>query len=294
MIKKITLLLFVVFLFFTAVHLFAVEETPSVVVGEDDVLVDRAKEYYSLGKIYKEHGLTDHASSEFQKAYDLMFKADAQPLSLSANRASEPQEEGSDREGQYIIGKADTLHVSVWENPDLTRTVNVRPDGHVSFPLIDEFKAVGLTIPDVDELVTNRLKEYLRYPDVSVTLESMGGRRVIVLGEVAKPGIVSLGDTGTVLEAIAIAGGETNDAVLKSVLVIKGGLRNPTPHRVNVARFLKTTDPADNMVLDSQDIVFVPETFLSDVTYTMKLILGPLAQGRIAHGDAKFYEDIKD
>lgn len=247
---------------------------------------ERAKEYYSLGKIYKEHGLVDHAAGEFQKAYDIMKvqplvkKAEKKPIAKNVQR------------GQYIVGVADTLNISVWENADLTRSVKVRPDGKVSFPLIDEFDAVGKTIPQIDDLITEKLKDYLRYPDVSVTLEGMGGRRVIILGEVKSPGIIALGDMSTVLEAIAIAGGPTSDAVLRSVLVIKGGLSNPVPQRVNIARFLKKPSAADNVVLGPQDIVYVPETFLSDITYKMNQILAPLASGRVAYGDVKFYEDI--
>lgn len=261
-----------------------------------EVLNSRAREYYSLGKIYKEHGLMDYASREFEKAYDLIFMGNriaAASDSESADAMFNAYEKNGSREGLYVVGSGDMLHVGVWENPDLTKDIIVRPDGRVSYPLIGEFNAAGLTIPEVDHLLTTRLKEFLRYPDVSVTLKSMGGRRVLVLGEVKGPGIQTLKDSGTVLEAIALAGGETKNAVLKSVLVIKGGLANPVPYRVNLLRFLKRPNTDDNMVLDAEDIVYVPEKMLSDITYTMRLILSPLAEGRIAHGDVKFYEDIK-
>lgn len=248
---------------------------------------EKAKELYSLGKIYKEHGLTDFAAKEFQKAYDIVLK-DQQEKKLAAKEVKK-QEVVKDR---YVIGPNDILNINVWENPDLTGNVKIRPDGMISFPLIDEFKVSGMTIDGVDKFLTERLKEFIRYPDVSVSLESIGGRKVIILGEIRSPGVVQLADAHTLLEAIALAGGATKNAVLRSVLVIKGGLENPTPQRVNLARYLKKPNTLDNIILEARDIVYIPETFLSDLSYTMSQILAPLQQGRIAHGDAGFYEDL--
>lgn len=104
------------------------------------------------------------------------------------------------------------LHISVWENPDLEQDVIVRPDGKISFPLIDEVQAEGLTISELDKVMTEKLKEYIRYPDVSISLKKMAGERIIVLGEVKSPGVYTLSGRKTVLEAVALAGGFTKDA----------------------------------------------------------------------------------
>lgn len=251
---------------------------------------ERAKEHYGLGKIYKEHGLTDFAAKEFQKAYDIVLKkskivSKAKAKKIKAAKAAKES-------GLYSIAPNDTLGINVWENPDLTGEYKVRPDGMISFPLLDEFYVSGMTINDLDKYLTNKLKEYIRYPEVSVSLKGIGGRRVIVLGEVKSPGTVKLADAHTLLEAIALAGGASKNAVLKSVLVIKGGLENPVPQRVNLARFLKKPNAKDNIILEARDIVYVPETFLSDLSHAVSLVLRPLAQGRVAHGDTKFYEDL--
>lgn len=251
---------------------------------------ERAKEYYGLGKIYKEHGLTDFAAKEFEKAYDLVLEDSKNKVKAPKKKTKLADEE--DRSNLYIVAANDTLGVNVWENPDLTGAYTIRPDGMVSFPLIGEFKADGMTIAELDSHITDKLKEYIRYPEVSVSLNGIGGRRVIILGEVKSPGTVQLADAHTLLEAIALAGGATKNAVLRSVLVIKGGLENPQPQRVNLARFFKKPNSKDNIVLEARDIVYVPETFLSDLSHSVSLILRPLAQGRVAHGDTQFYEDL--
>ncbi len=184
----------------------------------------------------------------------------------------------------YIIGPGDVLFISVWENPDLTQQVIVRPDGKISFPLVDEVQAQGLTIPELDRVMTQKLKEVIRYPDVSISLRKRGvveREKVVVLGEVRYPGVYSIADRRTVLEAIALAGGSTKDAVLKSVVVVRGGgSGTPQAQRVNLARALATRgEIRENISLKAQDIVYVPRRFVANLNYFAMQILDPLTKG---------------
>jgi len=199
---------------------------------------------------------------------------------------------------EYLVGVGDTLQISVWENDDLNKTVKVRPDGRVSFPLIDEVQAEGLTIARLDAEITGRLKEYVRYPDVSIALQEIGGQRVIVLGEVRTPGVYALGDNRSLLEVVALAGGFTSNAVLKSVVVIKGGLAQPQATRLDLNKYLnkgmlvRDRDRfTDNILLEPRDIVYVPKKFIADLNYTLTQILGPLTQGRIADETVTYFEN---
>ncbi len=238
---------------------------------------EEAKEHYRLGEIYYQHGLYKEAEREFKKALQLLKRE--VPLEEEGSFQKEGKPPSPSEESQYIISPGDVLYISVWENPDLTGEVIVRPDGMISFPLIDEVKAAGLTISELDKEMTEMLKEYIRFPDVSISLRAMGGQRVIILGEVKSPGVYSLKGRKTVLEAVALAGGFTKDAVLNSVIVIKGGLKNPHPKRVDLASALKKGKMKEDIVLDSQDIVFVPKKFIADLNYFLTQILGPISRG---------------
>ncbi len=249
-----------------------------------DSLKEKARDHYRLGQIYYEHGLYKEAEEEYRKALDILgnfpkgeslikeTKKKSQPLpSKREEKVSSPQKE-------YIIGIGDVLSITVWENPDLNQEVIVRPDGMISFPLIDEVKAAGLTLSELDKVITERLKQYIRYPDVSISLRSMGGNRIIVLGEVNSPGVYTISGRRTVLEAVALAGGFTNDAVLNSIVVIRGGLKNPYAERIDLSRVLRGKN-ANDIPLNAQDIVYVPKKFIANLNYFLKQILEPISRG---------------
>jgi polysaccharide export outer membrane protein len=254
---------------------------------------DKARQHYRLGQIYYEHGLKEEAEREFQKALDILKEkplvtVQEEEIEEEIPRAGQPQP--SEGGYEYTIARGDVLYISVWENPDLTQDVIVRPDGKISFPLIGEIKAQGLTIPALDNIITKKLKDYIRYPDVSVSLKSMGGERVIVLGEVNRPGVYSLGDKRTVLEVIALAGGFTDDAVLNSVVVVKGGLKKPKAERINLALALKKGKIKEDVRLRAQDIVYVPKKFIANVNYYMSKILDPIYKGTTTASDIKHFQ----
>ena len=245
---------------------------------------DRAREHYHLGQIYYEHGLFDEAKQEFKKALDILGKLPPEEITKPpsrAERATGIKASSIERKSgkEYIIGVGDVIDISVWENPDLNKEVIVRPDGRISFPLINDVRAQGLTIPELDDEITSKLKDYIKYPDVSVSLKKIGGSRIIVLGEVGSPGVYSIEDRKTVLEAIALAGGFTKDAVLNSVIVIKGGLEHPKAMRVNLASALRKGKLKEDIRLKAQDIVYVPKKFIANLNYFLKQFLEPISRG---------------
>ncbi|OPX30301.1 MAG: hypothetical protein B1H08_02065 [Candidatus Omnitrophica bacterium 4484_171] len=244
---------------------------------------DKARQHYRLGQIYYEHGLFDEAKQEFKKALDILGElppqeVEKQTVKNENIKASTPQPERPSGK-EYIIGVGDVIDISVWENPDLNKEVIVRPDGKISFPLINDVRAQGLTITELDDEITLRLKDYIKYPDVSVSLKKIGGSRIIVLGEVGSPGVYSIEDRKTVLEAIALAGGFTRDAVLNSVIVIKGGFAHPEATRVNLASALRKGKLKEDIGLNAQDIVYVPKKFIANLNYFLKQFLEPISRG---------------
>src|SRR5246127_996122 len=88
----------------------------------------------------------------------------------------------------YVIGADDTLHISVWKEPDLSETLPVRPDGKISMPLLNDVPAAGLTPLQLKESITEMLKKYIADPRVTVEVTAMNSRRIFVSGEVAHTG----------------------------------------------------------------------------------------------------------
>lgn len=247
---------------------------------------EQSRELYQKGNIAYQQGRYQEAEEFFQKALELLQRqekaapaAGKQPQTLQpaaapqsgAPRATRPRTE-------YIVGVDDVLNITVWQNPDLDRDAIVRPDGMISLPLVGDVQAEGLTITALDQQITRLLSEYVRGPEVSISIKKLGGKKVIVLGEVKTPGVHSVAGANTVLEAIAAAGGFADTAVASSVILIRGGFENPQAQRLNLTKALRG-DPRLNVALQTEDIIFVPKKFISNVNFFLNQVLEPLSRG---------------
>src|SRR5579862_1535153 len=106
----------------------------------------------------------------------------------------------------YVIGADDTLHITVWKEPDMSVSLPVRPDGKISVPLLDDVQAAGLTPMQLSNVLTEKLKKYVTDPRVTVMVTTINSRRIYVLGEVEHSGTVPLLSNMTVLQVLASAG----------------------------------------------------------------------------------------
>ena len=158
----------------------------------------------------------------------------------------------------------------------LPQKIIVRPDGRISFPFVGEIMARGLSLRELDDRLTKALEVYIPSPEVYINLVQIGGKRVIVLGEVNNPGVFKPQDNARLLDIIAMAGGYTKDASLGSVILVSGGLANPRARKINVARIMKGSDLRQNVYIQPEDIVYIPKTAISDVNYFLEQLLGPL------------------
>ncbi len=246
---------------------------------------DLAREYYKKGNLLYQQGRFKEAQDEYNKAMEVLKNRDASaaaeaPAPAAPGPAAAVPAAPMASATEYVIGDDDVLHISVWQNEDLNLEAVVRPDGKISFPLIGDVAARGMTITHLDEELTRRLSEYVRAPEVSISLRKIGGSKVILLGEISKPGVYSMAGQKTILEAVGLAGGFTRDAVASSIVLIRGGLANPSAQRINLTRALKGRDfLRQNIVLQAEDVVFVPKKFIADVNYFLGLIVDPLSKG---------------
>src|SRR5438093_11330448 len=110
----------------------------------------------------------------------------------NSKATTQPKEPLSIAGPDYVIGADDTLHISVWKEPDLTNTLPVRPDGKISMPLLNDVQAAGLTPMQLADSITDRLKKFVADPHVTVVVTQMNSQRVYVTGEVVHSGAMNL------------------------------------------------------------------------------------------------------
>src|SRR5229473_592709 len=169
--------------------------------------------------------------------------ADAVPTSVA----------GSD----YVIGADDTLHISVWKEPDLTVSLPVRPDGKISLPLLNDISAAGLTPMQLKDSITEKLKKYIADTRVTVVVTAMNSRRIFVTGEVVHTGAMPLLPNMTMLQALSAAG-FTQFANVKGIYLLRteNGKQERLPF--NYKEVIKGNHPEQNIVLKPCDTVVAP------------------------------------
>jgi polysaccharide biosynthesis/export protein len=261
---------------------------------------DDADSFYKLGRVYYDQGRYKEAEELFQKAVNILSrieeakKAPAKkaetvvPAEESPRQAARPAVQFPPATGarvtaisykqEYVIGDEDVLHISVWQNPDLDSEAIVRPDGMISVPLVGDIQVTGITISQLTRMMTEKLAEFVRDPQVSVSIRKIGGKRVIILGQVATQGVINVGGSMKIMDAIGLAGGFTRDAVPSSTIVIRGGFTGAKAIKLNLSKIFKG-DLKDNIDVQSQDIIFVPRKFVSDLSYFLDQVLTPLSRG---------------
>jgi polysaccharide export outer membrane protein len=161
-------------------------------------------------------------------------------------------------DANYVIGPEDLLDVSIWKEPDLTRTVPVRPDGKISLPLLNDVQAAGQTPTQLAGHITESLKRYVSDPQVTVIVTAINSQRIYLLGEVTRAGAYPLLPGMTVLQAISSAGGLTQYAHTRKIYVLREGDSSQQRLAFNYKDFLKGKNPEQNVALRVGDTIVVP------------------------------------
>ncbi|HET9400041.1 MAG TPA: polysaccharide biosynthesis/export family protein [Candidatus Acidoferrales bacterium] len=121
----------------------------------------------------------------------------------------------------YQIGADDMLDVSVWNEPQISRSVPVRPDGKISLPLLEDIQAAGLTPTQLGDHITEGLKKTMKDPQVTVIVTAVNSRRYYVTGEVQRAGTYPLIPDMSALQALASAGGFTVFANRSKIYILR-------------------------------------------------------------------------
>jgi len=163
------------------------------------------------------------------------------------------------RPESYVIGAEDTIQVYVWKEPDMSKSVPVRPDGMISLPLVGEVKAAGYTPVQLQDVLADAIKKYVSDPQVTVVVEKVASLNFNVVGEVNHPGYFPLTRRMTVLDAIALAGGFKDFAKTKKIYVLRtaaSGTQERLPF--NYKQVIKGQNPQQNIELQPRDTIVVP------------------------------------
>jgi len=158
----------------------------------------------------------------------------------------------------YVIQANDVLEIFVWKEPELTRKVLVRPDGRISFPLVQDLQAAGISPAELKEKIQDRLKEYLTAPNVTVIVEAIQSYRIYVVGKVQKPGALAIEKPITVLQALALAGGFQDFAKESEITILRSYGKETIVFDFNYRDVIKGRLPEQNILLRSGDVVVVP------------------------------------
>ena len=166
--------------------------------------------------------------------------------------------------GEYIIGAGDVLDIVIWQGLKAeVRKVQVSERGLISFGYLDNVQAAGLTVKELDDVITSQLAQFIKSPRIDVNVATFGSKVVRVMGSVARPQTYSMARTITMLDSILLAGGHLTATADRP----GGDLARVTLQRegrtrsVNLLRFISGgTGEAENPILQDGDLVFVPET----------------------------------
>lgn len=133
----------------------------------------------------------------------------------------------------YTLGPGDVIQITVYGESDLTRQLTLTEDGRVNYAFVGEFVLSGLSIPAVEQLITDKLRgDYLINPQVSVTMAEY--RPFYISGEVNSPGSYPYEPGLTVSKAISIAGGLTERASERKIFLVPNGGTEQEQHRVSL------------------------------------------------------------
>lgn len=180
---------------------------------------------------------------------------------------------------QFILGVGDTIEISVYRHDDLKKSLKIDSSGMIMFPLIGDVRAAGKGVFELRDEIQRNLSKYLIGAQVTISVTAVQSQKIMVLGEVGNPGILTLDSQLNVMEAISKSGGMTDDAKLSNVLLIRRGKEKAEVYSLNLKKAFKNGDLSQNKILQSGDIVYLPAVTIANVSWYfshLSKILSPI------------------
>jgi polysaccharide export outer membrane protein len=173
---------------------------------------------------------------------------------------------GGERHPLYRLSISDTIDVNFTFSADFNQTVTVQPDGFVALKGARSLFVEGLTVPEVQLAVANAYRGFLHEPEVTVSLKEFDKPYFLASGEVGRPGKYELRGDLTAAEAIAMAGGFTQEALHSQVVVFRRVTRDfSESHVIDLKKMLNSRDLREDLHLQAGDFIFVPQNRISKI-----------------------------
>lgn len=158
---------------------------------------------------------------------------------------------------QFVLGPEDYIEISVWGNKELTTEMPVRPDGMISFPLIGDIKAQGLTPGQLKNKLTNEIRKFISDASVTVIVKQINSIKISIAGEVNLPGTYNVNRPVSLLHLFSMAKGFTKNAGLKSSYLLRDGKKLNT----DFFALINERDFSQNIILKNNDFIFIDDNF---------------------------------
>ncbi|MEX0828200.1 MAG: XrtA/PEP-CTERM system exopolysaccharide export protein, partial [Haliea sp.] len=161
-------------------------------------------------------------------------------------------------------GPQDELDVFVWQNPDLSVTVPVRPDGRISTPLVDDMMAATKTSQELARDIEKSLAKYVKDPLVTVTIRTFNGpynQQIRIVGQAAEPKAIPYRNDMTVLDAIIAVGGMTEFAAGNRAVIVRIEDGDQQTYSVRLDDLIMDGDVSANVPLLPGDIIIIPQSW---------------------------------
>jgi len=185
-------------------------------------------------------------------------------LGLGGCATVPPEAEPEIESPPYLIGAGDTLNIVVWRNPDLSMSIQVRPDGLITTPLVEDLQASGKTATQLAREIEKVLGRYIQGPVVTVIITGFGGpysQQVRVIGEAVKPQALAYRQNMTLLDVMIAVGGITDFADGNGASILRGGTGKTHQFRVRLKDLVRGGDLSANVNMRPGDVLIIPQSF---------------------------------
>lgn len=164
----------------------------------------------------------------------------------------------------YVIGPGDSLQIFVWDHADLSTNVQVRPDGRISTPLVEDLQAAGRTSTELARDIERVLDEYVRTPVVTVIMQGFvgeGAQQIRVVGHATTPMALQYKQGMTILDVMIEVGGLSEFASGNKAKVIRKTADGEVEIRVRLDDLLNDGDTKQNLEMMPGDVLIIPQSF---------------------------------
>jgi polysaccharide export outer membrane protein len=179
------------------------------------------------------------------------------PLAAKDKDDKKPAPHAPALDDEYRLATGDKLRIEVYKDAQLSQSVQVRPDGKITLPLVGDMEATGRTPIELRDAIAKSLKEYVTNPTVTVIVVEATVSTAYVMGEVNHPGAVTLQAPLTIMQALALAGGLKDFADAKNIRVLRKATSGVETIPFNYKEALKSSRAP--IYLRAGDTVVVPD-----------------------------------